>query len=509
VSIDQLATDVVAYHAVRHPDSPALEGVDDGVTRTWSELEARVSAVAGVLAHRCGVGAGDRVVALTENDLRFFELQFALMRLRAILVPLNWRLAPPELRGMVADASPRLIVHDLALREVARELGENLATPCLSWGCDDGELDFETEVASATPVAPSRDALLTDLTHILYTSGSTGVPKGVMLSRENMVWNFLNSQGDKAMTGLGTKMYNPMPNFHAGGLSALANPILLSGGSVAVAQRVDADQMVQIMGDPSRGMTHSTGVVTIYQMMVDSKGWVDADFSSMRYTECGGGRIPAALAASLREKGLVLQSVYGATETGPAAMQMPRDSAASRPTSIGLAVPFTQVRLVGVDGNDVGTGEIGEIWLSGPSITPGYWGSDRESDPSFEGPWFKTGDAARVDVDGFYEAVDRFKRMYKTGGENVFPAEVEALLIEHPDIREIAIIGVPDQRWGETGHAIVSTRPARTIDLTDIAAFAAGKIAKYKLPTRLTVVPELPHNANGKVDLKLLDESYR
>ncbi|MFF2027093.1 class I adenylate-forming enzyme family protein, partial [Streptomyces sp. NPDC058171] len=323
MSTAHLATDIVAHHAVRHPADPALEGVDDGATRSWEELEYRVSLVAGMLSDRFGIGAGDRVVAVAQNDIRFFELQFALMRLRAILVPLNWRLALPELRGMVTDADPKLIVHDQPLNELSRTLASDSSIPRLSWGCADGEVDYETDLVGARSVGPSRESLLRDITHVLYTSGSTGVPKGVMLSRENMIWNFLNSREDKLITGRGDRMFNPMPNFHAGGLSALANPILLAGGCVAVAQRVDADQMVQVMGDPDRAMTHSTGVVTIYQMMLDSKAWTDADFSSMRYLECGGGRIPAKLADAMRAKGLILQSVYGSTETGPAVTQMP------------------------------------------------------------------------------------------------------------------------------------------------------------------------------------------
>jgi fatty-acyl-CoA synthase len=510
--VSNLAGDWVSHRAQRSPNSVALEDADSGATTTWGQLGDRVGRLAGVLVGPGRVGRGDRVVVLSENDSRNFELQFACMRLGAIYVPLNWRLSRAELSALVGNCAPALIVHDNNFSETAEQLvreGGGVARR-LSWGESElVDLDYETALAGADSVGPSQGNLLDDPSHILYTSGSTGIPKGVTITPANIIWNLLNSADDKQIDGPNCKVFNALPLFHGGGLTALSLPILLAGGAVTVARRFEADQVVAALGDPTRGVTHLTGVFTTYKMLTESPLWPDADLSGVKYLEMGGSRIPVWLQDAFRAKGQLLQSVYGATETGPAVFQMPKEHAVGRPGSIGRKVLHTQVRLVTPEGNDAATGEIGEIWVSGPSITSGYWGQEGARDEFFTDSWFRTGDAAYADADGFHYAVDRFKNMYKSGGENVFPAEVQAVLAEHPDIAEVAVIGVADPRWGETGLAVVVSHGDVALTSADLAAFCGDRLARYKLPTRVVMTDSIPHNATGKLDLPRIRAMYQ
>jgi len=502
-----LACDWVTYHAERTPDRVALLSVNDGRSVTWAELDARVARLSGLLAGECGVRRGDRVVVLAESDPRVFELQFACMRIGAIVAPLNWRLARGDLAALVGHAMPAVIAYDDAVAEVAAGLAAERKVTTIGWNDADAQLDYERGLAGASAQPAGADCTLDEPTHVLYTTGSTGQPKGVTLCRRTMIWNLLNIQQDKRIDGA-SRMYNPLPLFHGGGLTALANPILLAGGSLAIARRFDPEQSVRVLGDPAHGITHFTGVLTIYQTLMAASGWQAADLSAVRFMEFAGGRLPPHVFDAFADKGVTLQAVYGATETGPAVTQMPVADAARKLGSVGRAVQHTRVRLVRDDGKDAAAGDIGEIWVSGPSVTDGYWSSPEADAESFEGPWFKTGDAAYRDDEGFYFVVDRFKNMYKSGGENVYPAEVEAVLVEHPNIAEIAIIGVADPKWGETGLAVVVTRDGSDMEIESIFDFCRGRVANFKLPTRVVTVQSIPRHDSGKRDLQQLKRTF-
>jgi fatty-acyl-CoA synthase len=229
-------------------------------------------------------------------------------------------------------------------------------------------------------------------------------------------------------------------------------------------------------------------------------GFAGSDFAAVRFAQVAGGVPALELLELWRSRGVVLQQAYGGTEMGPAVTGMPRDAVADRPTSCGRAVPYTQVRLVTADGTDAATGEVGEVWLNGPSITPGYWQKDGTIDPArTDDGWFRTGDAARMDAEGFYYLVDRIKEMYKSGGENVAPAEVERVLVTHPDVLDACVVGIPDPTWGEVGRAFVVVRPGTALTLDDLRAFCSERIARYKAPRSLVVLDELPRNTTGKV----------
>ncbi|HZE48002.1 MAG TPA: AMP-binding protein [Jatrophihabitantaceae bacterium] len=491
-----IAVDWVEYNARRFGDAPALQTAETRAIISWAELEPLVAGLAGALRDTYAIGFGDRVAALADNDVRFFVLQFACMRLGAIFVPLNWRLSAAELATLCTDAQPRLIVHDREWQGTAGELAEKVGMATANWGCADAERDIDTLLARATPVADEGVRTLDDPTHILYTSGSTGTPKGALVTGGTLAWHTANIAQVDEVTGLGDKLLDPLPLFHAGGLTTLAAPVLLSGGCVCVMRRFDPALTLALLSDPQLGITHYGAVPTMLQMMVDRPEFASARFDSVRHFQVAGGVASSKLLGVWAAKGVFLQTHYGGTEMGPAIAAMPKEAAAAKPGSCGFPVRHSRVRLVD-DDRDVGPGEVGEVWLSGPSVTPGYWGRDHGS--ALRDGWFRTGDAAMRDEDGFLYLVDRLKDMYKSGGENVFPAEVERVLVEHPDINEVVVIGVPDEKWGESGVAMIVARGSALITRELLVEYCVGRLAKYKIPREVLLVETLPRNATGKI----------
>ncbi len=498
------ATDWVARNARRFPDAPALEDGDTGESRSWSQLEDRVGRVAGLLRGRFGVGAGDRVGILAEGDPRFFEVMFACMRIGAVMVPFNWRLAVPEIVALAQDAELAVLLHDGVWADAAGKVAADAGVEQLAaWRSAADSLDFDELVAASPPLRAGTERLLSSPTHILHTSGTTGTPKGAITTTGTMTWHTMNVAQEALLNGPGSRMLNPLPLFHAGGLTTVATPMLMTGGCVTTLRRFDPDQVMRMLADPSVGVTHWTAVPIMYQALANTAAFATADLSGLRYAQVAGG-VPALELLQLWDtKGVVMQQAYGGTELGPAVATMPRDAVAAHPTSCGRAVPHTHVRLVTDDGREAATGEVGEVHIAGPSVTPGYW--RRPAGTGFSDGWFLTGDAARRDEEGFFYLVDRVKDMYKSGGENVYPAEVERMIAEHPDVVEVGIVGVPDPRWGEVGAAYVVTRGGATLTLADIEAHCAGRLARYKLPKSLVLrSDELPRNSTGKVQKQLL-----
>jgi len=489
------ATDWVSYHARRHPSRLAVESADTGMALTWAELDDRVGRMAGVLADRFGVRAGDRVVLLADNDPRLVMLQFACIRLGAVFVPMNWRLSPPELIACTTDAEPALVIHDQAWQQTGSRLAE-LAPARATWGCDDDADDLDRACETADPRRARPDAQLSDPVQILYTSGTTGTPKGAVITLAGISWHSLNITSLCEVWGRGERLLTAMPLFHAGGLNGLAMPVLRAGGSVTTARRFDPARMVELLADPARKFTHFAGVPVMYQAMLAA---FDAStrFPAGIHAQVGGGYLAPDLVAAYDERGLRLSSAYGATEMGPLVSAVPCAEAVRKPGSCGYPVPHTQLRITADNGDEVADGESGELWVRGPSITPRYWRKDLDS--SFTDGWFRTGDAVRRDDEGYLHLCGRLKDMYKSGGENVFTAEVENVLADHPDIAEVAVIGVPHARWGEVGRAVVVAREGTSPDLAGIEAHCQGRLARYKTPKSVVLVPSLPRNVTGKV----------
>jgi fatty-acyl-CoA synthase len=491
--------DSVRTNAGRFGEALALENAETGEKLTWRQLDDRVGALAGHLRDRCGVGIGDRVLVLAEGDTRTFEVQFACMRLGAIMVPVNWRLALPELIELANDVEPAVAIVDGMWQDVGMKIAEAAGIRYrIGWRCDAGIEDYEAALAGATPAPPSTGLSMELPTHILHTSGTTGRPKGAITTVKTLSWHTLNIAD--WLIGPGGKQLNPMPLFHAGGLTTIATSMLMTGGALLTMRRFEPDRVLALLGDPDQRITHFTAPPVMWASLSAQPGFAAADFGALRFAQVAGGVPPRELLELWSSRGVVLQQAYGGTELGPAVTGMPRDAVAERPASCGRAVPFTHVRLVTAEGTDTGTGEVGEVWIKGPSVTPGYWRKDGTVDGArTDDGWFRTGDAARMDEDGFYYLVDRVKDMYKSGGENVAPTEVERVIITHPDVIDVAVVGIPDLRWGEVGRAFVVARPGAIVTLEDLREFCAGRIARYKAPRSLVLVDDLPRNSTGKV----------
>jgi fatty-acyl-CoA synthase len=493
------ATDWAAQNARWFPSAPALEQLEDGRGYTWSQVDARVGHLAGGLAE-LGVRKGDRVALLAENDVRTLELQFACMRIGAIFTPLNWRLSVPELTTLCQDCTPAVMVHDAVWAGPALAVADACGiTRVVSWSVPDAEHDVDRMIETAPVYAARREHVWADATHILYTSGTTGLPKGAISTFGTLAGAAANLEFLTYMTGPGTKQFNPLPLFHAAGLNAFTNPILYGSGAVTIARRFDPEQVIRLIGDPANGYSHFTAVPTMYEFIARLPKVEAADFSYVRQCHSGGTLVQPYV-EFFHDLGLPIQQGYGGTEVGTYAMVQPRDAVLTKPASCGKPLRNIEVRLVEPGGTeDVAEGDVGEAWISGSSVTPGYWNKSPDESDTFHDGWYRSGDALRRDEDGFHYVVDRYKDMFKSGGESVFPAEVERALAQHPAIDEVAVLEMPDARWGSVGLAVVVSVPGTSFDRADVEAFCRERLAKYKVPKDFAVVAALPRNATGKV----------
>jgi fatty-acyl-CoA synthase len=363
----------------------------------------------------------------------------------------------------------------------------------------DGVDHYEDLLGAARVMRANDEATLDDVTHILYTSGTTGRPKGVLCTQGTLAWHAVNLARDCRMAEAGNHHLNIVPLFHAGGLNVYTNPILYWGGHVTTTVRFDPIQTLELLTDPNRGITHFCAVQQMYEPVMALNDFAEATFPNMRCLLLGawGPSVPSMF-PRWRDRGFVVHTSYGGTEVGPiVTFEDGEDPSRIERGSSGRPFEHVEIRLCDENGSDVAAGEVGEMSIRGPSVTPGYWHLDR--DKNFFGEWFRTGDAARRTDDGRYYIVERIKEMYRSGGENVFPSEVEAELVRAPGVRELAVVGVPDDRWGEVGFAFVVVDSTADVDLESIRAFGSSRLARFKLPQHLEIIDELPRNVTGKV----------
>jgi fatty-acyl-CoA synthase len=504
----ELLTDWVDRHARLRPDEIALASTEpDAHVRqlTWRELDDRVGRLARVLLEH-GVGHDDRVGLVAENDPRIFELQFACMRIGAIMVPLNWRLAVPELRDMLADAGPVLFLHDAAWAALAAQLGAGTG-PVLAWG--DETSPYEQALAAAADGISGGELDPDAIVQILYTSGTTGLPKGVICTNRTIVAQAQNLAHSSRMAERGGHHLNIVPLFHAGGLNVFSNAMLFWGGRVTTVGRFDPGTALRLLNDPGLAVTHLCGVLQMFEWMTARPEFPQSAFPTLHTVLFGGwGPSAAGIYRAWAAQGVWMQLSYGASELGPnvAVLSGPDLAAVERGTS-GTILPHTRVRLVDADGQQVTTGQTGEILVRGPGVVPGYWHT--EPAPFFLDGWFRTGDAGRMDEAGHLYIVGRVKEVYRSGGENVYPAEVEQALADMPGVAELAVLGVPDERWGETGLIAVVPEPGATITIETVREYAEPRLARFKLPSHLIVMAELPRSATSKISRTVIRDIWQ
>lgn len=494
--------DWIAHHARRTPDKIAAIDLASERRFSYAEFDARIARLATHLRDWLKVGRGDRVAVLALNTTDTLEVQFACGRLGAVFVPLNTRLTVPELQFIVGDAAPKVMIHDADLADTALAVAKLCKTESvLLFG--EG-YSYEAAIAAATPLERIEPVTLDDISTIMYTSGTTGQPKGAIITHGMTFWNCVNLGGPAYISPSSVQL-TVLPLFHTGGLNCYTNPVLHAGGTVLIMRVFDPGVALRLISDPAWGLNAFFGVPAIYQFIAQHPDFERADFSRLIV---GGAPMPVPLLKVWEARGVALQQGYGMTETSPAVMVLDREDAARKAGSAGKPVLHTEIRIVRPDGSDAGVGELGELWVKGPNITPGYWNRPDANQSSFTDGWLHTGDATRVDEEGFYYIVDRWKDMYISGGENVYPAEVENVLHQLTAIAEAAVIGIPDPQWGEVGMAIVAIRPGQSITEADIAAHCAANLARFKCPRVIRFIDVLPRNATGKIHKPTLRKTF-
>jgi fatty-acyl-CoA synthase len=512
-----LASDWIAFHADRTPEKLAV--IDQGTGRrfTYGEFNDRAARLAGYLRSEWGLVAGDRVAILAKNSSDYFEFQFACIKLGVMMLPLNWRLAEPEVLFILNDAGAAGIVYDAEFETripalVAGSTAKHrLRMDAHGQGNDDAPR-YEDAIRSSykrvsMDVQTTHDVPIT----IMYTAGTTGHPKGVLITHGMTFWNAVNISIPSGLN-CDSVHYAVLPTFHTGGLNLYANPVFHLGGTNIIARQFETELTLKTLVDPALGVTHFFGVPANYLFLSQHPDFAAMDLSRIRSWGCGGAPMPVAVLNTYVERGIVIQTGFGMTETSPTVFLSDKRRALEKPTSVGKPLLHTRVRVVRDDFEDVQPGEIGEVCISGPNITPGYWNRpDANVSSFFNDPygnrWLRSGDAGTVDDEGCIYVVDRYKDMYISGGENVYPAEVEQVLYQMPQIADVAVIGVPDERWGESGMAICVLKSGQSLDMSEITAFCTNRLAKFKTPKQMAVIEVLPRNAAGKVlkrDLRLM-----
>ncbi len=498
--------DFIHRAALAFPGKPAF--IDGDRTLTWPQVDERSDRFA-VALQTLGVTKDDAVGLLSYEYMEVMEHWFACLKIGARRTGINWRYSERELLHIVADSEIKvLLISAECVPLVEKHLDDfrGRGIVLIGYGADHGlEQDYETLLlaSTGTPRRPELDDA--DIAMISYTSGTTGLPKGAMITHGMTFYNCVNMGGPHRISP-DTVQLTVLPLFHTGGLNCYTNPVLHAGGAVYIMRAFDPAEGLRLLGDPELGITHFFGVPANYQFMAQQPEFADTDLSRIVTAGVGGAPVPVPLLEIWDRRGLGLAQGFGMTETSPTVLVMDASDAMSAPGSAGKPALHNQVKIVDENENEVAPGEIGELWCKGPNITPGYWNREEATAKAIKDGWLNTGDAARMDENGFYYIVDRTKDMYISGGENVYPAEVENVIYQLDQIAEAAVIGVPDDKWGEIGCAVIVLKPGAELSPEDLIAHCRANLATFKTPKRVEFIQALPRNATGKVLKRTLRE---
>jgi len=473
---------IAAHWADQTPGRTAIhyQGADISYAALWRRIERATGALVVL-----GVAPGDRVAILAYNCPEILVLLLAAARLGALVVPLNWRLPVAEHRLILADCTPKLLFAEDEWRPHA----EHLDVPVHPLST----LETAAESASETP-ARGNDA---DDALIVYTSGTTGKPKGAVLTQSGLLWNAYNAIAAHDM-GQQDHALNALPMFHVGGLNIQGLPVLVAGAQVTLHRRFDPGQWLADVA--ARRPTLSVLVPAMMAAIITHPAWPRSDLSSLRMIHAGSMIVPDSLIQAFHGRGIPVGQIYGSTETAPFATVLLRDDAQRKLGSAGKPALHCEIRLVAEPQRAKDAAEdVGEVWVRGPNVMRGYWNAPEATQAALVDGWYRTGDLARRDADGFYWIVGRSKDVIISGGENIYPAELENVLADCPAIAEAAVVGVADAKWGETVCACIVRAPGATLDEAGVLALFKDRLARYKHPRRVLFMDTLPKTAMGKV----------
>lgn len=487
----------MAKRRLKTPDKIALI-FGDAESKTYRELADGADRVSAMLWQR-DIRKGDRVAYLGENSPEFVEVLFGAVQLGAIFVPINTRLAPPEIAHILTDSGARVLIHD---PELADRAAQGIAAARIDHVIVTGEGSRSAPglaqlIRSTRSGHSDAEVGLSDPAAIIYTSGTTGRAKGAVLSHENLTWVALNCIIDYDVVSTDVAlMISPL--FHVASLGMGLLPVMLKGGTVVLEKGFDAGRALGLI--ERHGVTMLSGVPTTYQLLADHPDWASTDISSLDKLTCGGSAVPVRILNAYEDRGLSFSQGYGMTETSPGATALSPAMTRVKQGSVGLAHFFTDVRVADEHGAMVVRGTVGEIQVTGPNVFLGYHGLPEATAASMTADgWFRSGDLGYIDRDGYLYISDRLKDMIISGGENIYPAEVETLIADLEGITGVAVIGIPDEQWGEVPWAVITTTDAASVTTESIRAALDGRLARYKLPRTVVIVDELPRTASGKV----------
>ncbi len=490
--------------------TPDKEAIVDGTRRlSYREFNRRVNRLSRALVAQ-GLNYGDRLGILAYNCLEFVEVIMAAAEIGLILVPLNWRLTASELGFMMNDSGTETLIFDPDLLNLANGVRKQAKiSRSIVLGADgaDSTPSYESLLEGQTDEEPNPgQSPALDTPHIImYTAGTTGRPKGAVLSQGASFWNVLNLESIGFTSDDRDLLLLPM--FHIGGIGLFTLPMLYHGATVVIQRTFDPARCLKLLVDEK--ITLLFGVPAIFLFLIQHPDFSADAFRNVRMVMSGGAPLPVSLVNQYRDAGIVMQQGFGMSEAAPSIATLSKENALSKAGSIGRAVFHLEVRIVDDNMNDLPAGEAGELVMRGPNLMQGYWNRPEATEEAFAGGWFHSGDLARMDSDGDLYIVERKKDMFISGGENVYPAEVENVIFELHEVSEAAVIGVKDEKWGEVGKAIVALKAGRTLTEEQIIEHLRARLAKYKIPRSVVFVEMLPRNAAGKVLKTVLQEEYK
>ncbi len=500
--------DYLGRREIYSPDRLAIidAGKDPELRLTYREWNQRVNRLANWLRHEAGIGYRDRVAILARDGIEHLDLIYACGKLGAIHTALNWRLHWRELANLIEDTTPQVLLYSDNFKEAVTQVeaatrrtqhaihhylhleGDGIAN----------SLDYESIIAASSETPVTYEALeKEDIACLIFTGGTTGLPKGAMISHRQICWNVLNTViHDLTHDDIYLCVF---PLFHAGGLFAYMSSQVVFGNTSILTRQFDPQQVLELI--ERERVTVFGAVPTMYQMMTQAPNWDGADLSSLRFCTSGGAPLPVPLVEKYgREKDVRFKQGFGMTEYGPGLFALPADDAIRKAGSIGRPNFFIDVRVMDDENNELAPNEVGELVLKGPSGCSGYWNNPEATAAAVDDEgWFHTGDMVYHDEEWYFYVVDRKKDMFISGGENVYPAEIEAVLYEHPAVHMCAVIGVPHEKWGEVGKACVVLQPNTSVSEEEIIDFMRDHLARFKVPKSVEFLPELPISAAGKI----------
>lgn len=484
------------------PNGPALTSAETGKSLTYQELYKQACAGAYLLQKKYNLKPGDRVLHYATNELASLVLYFACNRLGVTLVPINFRLTAREISYLINNSEPQLIVYETQFKSTLDSIKNEIPVAENNWLLLTGDNSFESLIDLKNQYLDFLSKQET-IALIIYTSGTTGFPKGAMISHSAIMWNSWNTtlrlnimQQDASVIFL--------PLFHTGGWNVLTTPILHRGGHIILSKKFDANHVLELC--EKHKCTILFGVPTTMAMMSNSPKFHSVDLSKIRYAIVGGEPMAIEQIKTWDEKNIPIRQGFGLTEFGPGVFSLNEQDSIRKMGSIGFPNFYVDVLVVDDNGKPLPANEIGELWLKGPACMTGYWKNEKATKDTFEGNWLKTGDLVRYDDEGYFYVVGRKKEMYKSGGENVYPAEIEKVIQQLPWVSEVAVIGIKNDQWGEVGHAFVVAKSWDQYNLEELQNHCLKNLAKFKNPKVYTQLKELPKGDSGKILKRKLSE---